>query len=204
MDKKRFKEWLEKEAGKENLKIKIRFIKDEYTPRAKKDGTITIPDCTFDKTFKSDEQKAVGFHEIAHLKYRHIKIEENWRNKKLLLFLVLAALPTIPLALGLYLLGFDSRLYTIVIIGVLSTVAVKFLRNVLPQYFHLKRLHELEADKYTKERMGSTAPMISYLEKGERFKEKWRKKLTWRVAVWYGDKTHPSKSERIERLKRMS
>lgn len=200
MDKKRFKEWLETEAEKENLKIKTRFIKDDYTPRAKKDGTITIPDCTFDKTFKSDEQKAVGLHEIAHLKYRHVEIEENWLNKKFL-FLVLVALSTILLAFGLYLLGFDSGLSTIVIIGVLFALAVKFLRKVLPQYFHLRRLSELEADKYAKERMGNAAPLVSYLGKSERFKEKWRKKgLIWRAKIWRGDKTHPSKSERIEHL----
>ncbi len=200
MDKKRFKEWLETEAKKENLKIKTRFIKDDYTPRAKKDGTITIPDCTFDKTFKSDEQKAVGFHEISHLKYRHAEIGENWLNKKLLFLVLVALLTVIPLALGLYLLGFESMLSTIVIIGVFFTVVVKFSCKVSLQYFHLKRLSEFEADKYAKERMGGTAPLISYLEKSERFKEKWRKKLTWRVAVWYGDKTHPSKSERIEHL----
>jgi len=201
MKKTSFKEWLEKIAEKEGLKIKVRFTKDDYTARVRKDGTMEIPECLFDKIFTSEERKAIGAHEIAHLKYRHYEREEKWRDKKFLLLFFVLSLTLLPLAIGLTLLGFDGTLSTVVIIGALFAVVIQFSRQVLPQYFHLKRSHELEADKYAAETVGP-APQISYFEKSDRLVEEWRKKgLRWRLTIWYRKKTHPSKSERIERLK---
>jgi len=203
MEKTSFKEWLEKQAEKEGLKIKVRFTKDDYTTKVRKDGTMEISECWFDKTFTSEERRAVGAHEIAHLKYRHYDREGKWLDRKIKkysLFFLVALL----LAVGLGLSGLDDTLSTAVIIGILAAIAIRFLRQVLPQYFHLKRLHELEADKYAAETVGP-APQISYFEKSDRLVEEWRKKgLRWRAIIWYREKTHPSKNERIERLKRMS
>jgi len=203
MENTSFKEWLEKQAEKEGLKIKVRFTKDGYTAKVRKDGTMAIPECWFDKTFTSEERKAVGAHEIAHLKYRHDDRERKWLDKKIGKYF-LFFLTTLPLAVGLSLLGLDDTLSTVIIIGALATIAIRFLHEVPPQYFHLKQLHELEADKYAAETVGP-APQISYFEKSDPLVEEWRKKgLRWRMIIWYRKKTHPSKSERIERLKRMS
>ena len=204
MEKTSLKEWLEKRAKKEGLKIKVRFVKDDYTAKVRKDGTMAIPECWFDKIFTSEEKKAIGAHEIAHLKYRHDEKEEKWRDKKFKKLLFLFLLIGLPLAVGLTLLGVDGTLSTVVIIGVPSAAVIQvLLKEVSPQYFHLKRSHELEADKYAGETV-NPASLISYFEKSDPLVEEWRKKgPIWRVRIWYREKTHPSKSERIERLKRI-
>jgi len=85
----------------------------------------------------------------------------------------------------------------------LFVIIVQFLRKAVPQFFDLKRLHEFEADKYAAETL-NPAYLISYLEKSDKFIEKWKNKgFRWRAKIWYGKKTHPPKGERIKRLKEM-
>jgi len=78
----RFKEWLIKEAKEESMEVKVHFIKNDYTARAKSNplwtlrishrvGTIEIPKDFFTSEkpkFTDKERMAVGLHELGHLK----------------------------------------------------------------------------------------------------------------------------------------
>lgn len=202
MEKDRFKKWLETKAEEEGLKIKVLFIRDDYTARVKKNGTITIPDCLFDKSVNYNERNAIGAHEIAHLKYKHAEKEEKWMDKIALHF-ALYLVFLIPPAVFLHLSGIDGTLSLVVLMAALFVIIVQFLRTSVPQFFDLKRLQEFEADKYAAETLNPTY-LISYLEKSDEFIEKWKNKgFRWRANIWYGKKTHPPKVERIKRLKEM-
>jgi hypothetical protein len=148
MKKRNFQEWLEQLAKKEQLK-EIRFISNDYRPRAEKD-TIIIPLELFSPPFKQIEREAAAAHELAHLKYRHIS--NRRRSRK--------------------------------------------------QYrFNC----EFQADRFAAN-VSSPVAVIRFLEKGEKLREKWRKKnLVWRVRIWSRLKsgTHPSMEERKKRLQKL-
>lgn len=77
-----YKEWLEKEGEKEDMEIKVRFIKNDYRATAEANpawvikishciGTINIPEDLFlskKPKFTEEERRAVGIHELGHLK----------------------------------------------------------------------------------------------------------------------------------------
>lgn len=77
-----YKKWLEREGKKEGMEVKVRFIKNDYTAWywgnslrifkiSRRIGTIEIPKNFFtseDPKFTEKELKAVGLHELGHLK----------------------------------------------------------------------------------------------------------------------------------------
>jgi len=77
-----YKEWLENEGEKEDMEIKVRFIKNDYNAWAEPSmarfikisrcvGTIKIPEDLFlskKPKFTEKERRAVGLHELGHLK----------------------------------------------------------------------------------------------------------------------------------------
>ena len=77
-----YKEWLEKEAEKEGMEIKVLFIKNDYTAWVNPNpawvikishriGTIKIPEDLFtskNPKFTERERRAAGLHELGHLK----------------------------------------------------------------------------------------------------------------------------------------
>lgn len=198
MEKSDFKEWLKKEAEKESLKIKVSFTDDDYTGKARK-GEIKIPENLFGDILTSEEQKALGAHEISHLKYRHEERESKWLTKKVLFWSAVLLLITLPLTYAFEFSRLDERVPTSIIIGAFGVIGVRIFLQLLD----LKKLHEWEADEYAAKKVGA-APSISYFQKSEAIVEEWRKKgLRWRATIWYRKKTHPSKSERIERLEKM-
>lgn len=79
-EKRDFQEWLEQLAEKEGVKLKIRFISNDYRPEAERNDTIKIPLELLSPLFRRIERKAVGAHELAHLKYRHLSFRSKWRR----------------------------------------------------------------------------------------------------------------------------
>lgn len=77
-----YKKWLVNESKREDMKIKVRFIKDDYTGHSNHHltwfikissyiGTIKIPEVLFtskNPKFTENERKAIGLHELGHLK----------------------------------------------------------------------------------------------------------------------------------------
>lgn len=196
MEEASLKEWLETKAREEGLKIDVRFIKDDYTAKAfpakwRKKATIAIPDCIFDDIFTADERKAVGAHEIAHLKFKHAEIDEKWGGRKFFVFMAVLIVTSSPLFGFFAWLDIGEKFSTALVVMVMFVVTTLFLRRTIPQCFHLKRLHEFEADKYAAETT-NPAFLISYFEKSSPIVEKWRKKKIWRARMWYRKKNPSS------------
>ena len=78
----KYKEWLEKEGEKEGMEIKVRFTKWDWRS-FRKGNTIIISEEMFSPFFTEEERRAVGLHELAHIKYRH---PERWRKEQQRIF----------------------------------------------------------------------------------------------------------------------
>lgn len=195
-EKRNLKRWLEKLAREEDVKLKeIRFISDDYRASAGRNGTIKIPVELFSPFFKSEERKAVGSHEVAHLKYRHSEKVEDEKARGLL-WLVL------PIFTSVYCFMF-FRTVEIFYIAFGISFSVGPWRIYMAWHYSLNS--EFEADRYAAEKT-SPGAMISYFRKSRKVREKWRRKsLRWRMRVWIRehDFTHPSPNERIKHLEKL-
>lgn len=203
MERAEFKKWLEELAKREKVKMRIRFIQDDYRAEARKDGTIIIPEGYF-SSYTTRERRAVGAHELAHLKYRHKEKADKHLDKAatfvfgLFMLIVLSLIILNLLKMPIY--GLFLNVIVIVFVVIAANKSIHGVR----QYFRTHRMCELEADTYAAKKICRSA-IISFLRKSRKVKEKWRRKsLRWRIIIW-GRKhwpTHPSIDERIRYLEK--